>query len=151
MIAVIRIRGRVDASKKIKDTLNMLRLKEVNNCVVLPEEPTYLGMLEAAKDWIAYGKINQETFLEMIKKRGRLEGRGKLDEEALKKLGFKSFEDLAKAVFEGKVRLNKLDSFNPVFRLTPPSKGHKSIKEHYPEGSLGNWGEKIGELLNKMI
>jgi large subunit ribosomal protein L30 len=151
VLAVIRIRGKVNVNKKIEDTLKMLRLNNVNNCVIVPEEPTYLGMIEKCKDYIAYGNIKYETFFEMLKKRGRLIGDKRLNEENVKKLGFQSIEDMAKQIFEGKIKINKIEGFNPVFRLTPPSGGHKSIKEHYPHGSLGNWGENINDLIIKMI
>ena len=40
----------------------------------------------------------------------------------------------------------------PVFRLTPPSKGFKkSIKQQYPNGEIGYRGEKINELILRMI
>lgn len=38
-----------------------------------------------------------------------------------------------------------------VFRLTPPSKGHRPIKSPYPKGACGYRGEKINELLERMI
>ncbi len=40
---------------------------------------------------------------------------------------------------------------NIIFRLTPPSKGHKPIKSLYPKGACGYRGEKINELLERMI
>ena len=52
MYAVIRIRGSVNVRKEINDTLDMLKLKSVNNCVVLPETSVYLGMIRKAKDYI---------------------------------------------------------------------------------------------------
>ena len=37
------------------------------------------------------------------------------------------------------------------FRLSPPSGGHKPIKLLYPKGACGYRGEKINELLARMI
>jgi len=51
----------------------------------------------------------------------------------------------------GKIKLKDLEKIEPVFRLTPPSKGFKSIKEHYPKGDLGYRGKEINELLKRMI
>ena len=39
----------------------------------------------------------------------------------------------------------------PVFRLNPPSKGYKSVRKFFPKGDLGYRGEKINELLKRMI
>ncbi len=151
MIAVIRIRGRVGVRRDIEDTLKLLRLKRVNHCVVVPETPSYLGMIKKVKDYVAYGKINFETFLELLKWRGRLEGDKRLTEEEVKKLGFDSIEDLARKLYNGEIKFKDVPKLKPVFRLRPPKGGHKSIKEHYPRGSLGNWGEDINKLLEKMI
>jgi len=38
----------------------------------------------------------------------------------------------------------------PYFRLHPPRKGIKS-KLHYPKGVLGNHGEEINKLLERML
>ena len=62
MFAVIRVRGRVKTPRKIEDTLKMLRLKAVNNCVLMPETPSIKGMLQKALillflSWIIWEKI----------------------------------------------------------------------------------------------
>lgn len=151
MYAVIRIRGKVGVRKKIEDTLKMLRLKAVNNCVVVPETPDCKGMIEKVRSYVTYGIINFDTFLSMLKKRGRLVGDKKLTEENVKDLGFNSIEEMGKAIFDGKVKMKEITKLKPVFRLTPPSKGFKSIKEHYPKGDLGYREEKINELIERMI
>ncbi len=151
MYVVIRIRGTVGVRKKIEDTLNMLRLKAVNNCVILPETPDFKGMISKVKDFVTYGIIEFDIFLEMLKKRGRLIGNKRLTEENVKELGFKSIEELAKAIFEGKVKMKDIPSLKSVFRLTPPSKGFKSIKGHYPKGDLGFRDKEINELIERMI
>lgn len=152
MYAVIRIRGRVGVRKEIEDTLRMLRLKRVNNCVLVPEDPSFKGMLEKAKDYITWGEINRETLIALLKKRLRLKGGKRVDEKVLREItNFNSFEEFASALLEGKVKLKNFEKLNPVFRLTPPSKGFKSVKEHWPKGDLGYRGEAINELLERMI
>ncbi len=151
MLALVRIRGKVNRNSKVEDTMKMLGLESVNTCAVVPEEPTYLGMVEKVRDYIAYGKVSYEVFLKMLKKRGRLLGDKRLDDESAKKLGFKGVDDFAKAVFEGKVRINQIEGVYKVFRLSPPSKGHISTKDHYPNGALGDWKDGIGKLLESMI
>ena len=72
MYAVIRIRGSVGVKKEINDTLDMLKLKSVNNCVVLPETDVYLGMLKKSKDYITWGKIDKKTFTKLLEKRSNV-------------------------------------------------------------------------------
>ena len=88
----------------------------------------------------------------MLRKRLRLLGDKRVDEKVLKETtGFNSFEDFASALIEGKVRLKDFKKLKPVFRLTPPSKGFKSIKQHWPKGDLGYRGKEINELIKRMI
>lgn len=72
MYAVVKVRGSVKVRGDIKDTLKMLRLKSVNNCVVIPESKTYLGMLKKAKDYITWGKIDKKTLFKLLEKRGKV-------------------------------------------------------------------------------
>lgn len=149
MFAVIRIRG--EAKREVEDTLKMLRLKKLNNCVILPETPDFKGMLQKVKDFVTWGEIDKDTLVELLKKRLRT-GEKRVDEKVLKELtNFDSFEGFASALIEGKVKLKDFEKLNPVFRLTPPSKGFKSVKEYYPKGDLGYRGKAVNELIKRMI
>ncbi|MEM5793856.1 MAG: 50S ribosomal protein L30 [Candidatus Aenigmatarchaeota archaeon] len=150
MLAVVRIRGK--ARKEIEDTLQMLRLKRVNNCVILPENDSFKGMIQKVKDFVTWGEIDRETLVELLKKRLRTLGDKRVDEKVLKEItNFDNFEDFASALLEGKIKLKDFEKLKPVFRLTPPSKGFKSVKEHFPKGDLGYRGKEINELLKRMI
>lgn len=152
MFAVVRIRGTPGLPKKVRDTLKMLRLKAPNNCVIVPENESYKGMLKVVKDACTWGEIEKDTLVELLRKRLRLKGNKRLDEKVLKEItGFNTFEEFADALLEGKVRIKDFERLSPVFRLTPPSKGYKSVKEHYPRGDLGYRGKAINELLERMI
>jgi large subunit ribosomal protein L30 len=152
MFAVIRIKGRVETRKKIEDTLQMLRLKHINNCVLVPETEDYRGMLSKAKDFITWGEINKETLVKMLEKRLRAEGDKRVDKKVLKEAtGFDSFEKFADELIASKIKIKNFEKIKPVFRLTPPSKGFKSVKDAYPKGDLGYRKEEINELIERMI
>lgn len=152
MFAVIRIRGSAGISKGLKDTLKMLRLEAANNCVLLPETEDYRGMLQKVRSVVTWGEIDKNTAIAMLKKRMRLSGDKRVDEKVLKEItGFDSFEKFADALISGKIKIKDLEQIKPVFRLTPPSKGFKSVKEFYPAGDLGYRGKEINELLKRMI
>lgn len=153
MFAVIRLRGSSEIDHKVGDTLAMMRLKSANNCVLLPETPDVKGMLQKAKDRITWGEVSKETLAKMLEKRLRRKGDDKrVDSKVLKELaGFDSFGNFADAVIEGKIKLHKQENLQPTFRLTPPSKGFKSITESYPRGDLGYRGKEINELVERMI
>jgi large subunit ribosomal protein L30 len=129
----------------------MLRLDAINNCVVVPERADYQGMIEKVKDVVTWGEIDKEILVEMLKKRMRSKGGKRIDESNLKSITNYNYESFAEAMLEGKIKLKDFNQLQPVFRLTPPSKGFKSVKEYYPKGDLGYRGKEINELIARMI
>ncbi len=152
MYAVVRLRGGVKTRQDIRDTLSMIHLDRINHCVILPETPNYQGMIRKAKDYVAWGTVNPETLAQMLKNRGRLEGRKALTEDYLgKNTEFKSINELAKAVCEGKASLNHVPRLKQVFRMHPARKGLRGTKRNFLEGGdLGFHGIEINSLLNRM-
>ncbi|RLE86635.1 MAG: 50S ribosomal protein L30 [Thermoprotei archaeon] len=153
LLAVIRIRGQPDRRPEERKTLELLRLRKRFHCVLVPDTPSIRGMLKVVEYVVTYGEIDKETLALLLERRGRLTGNRRLTPEYLKSIGFNSFEELAEALLEGKVRVKDLPEMKPVFRLHPPSGGFKgSVKKHYREGGeLGYRGPAINELLKRMI
>lgn len=151
--AVVRLRGQVNIKPKIKDTLNFLNLSKVNHCVLIPEEKSFKGMLQVAKDYITWGEINEETLLELVEKRGRLPGDKLLSNEFIKKeTDFDDIKKLSKALMDGKISYKDIPQVKPLFRLNPAKKGLRSIKRSYVnKGSLGYRGNSINDLIKRMI
>jgi large subunit ribosomal protein L30 len=152
MLAAIRIRGRTGVKGDISDTLDMLRLTRINHAVIIPDTPSYQGMLLKAKDYITWGEIDQETLTKLINHRGMLPGRVPVTEDIVKEnTDFKSVEELSQALLDSKVQVDET-GLKPVFRLHPPRKGYRSTKRAYSEkGSLGYRGEDINQLISRMI
>ncbi len=155
-VAVVRIRGTVNVRKDVADTLKLLRLHKPHHAVIIPLTQSYKGMLLKAQNMIAWGEIDFETFLKLLKKRGRVIGNKRLSDELVRELSkgkFSSVEELAKAIWERKVSFKDILWLKPVFRLHPPRGGYRgSIKKSYQTGgSWGYWGENINQLLEKMM
>ena len=139
-LAAIRIRGLTEIRTKIEDTLKMLRLYKKNYCCVLPNNPIYAGMLKKAKDYVTWGEIDEQTFNMLIEKRGE-EFKGR-ETDSKKKIVYNDFF----LVDNKKIK--------KYFRLNPPRKGfeRKGIKHSFKEGgALGYRGEKINELIRRMV
>lgn len=68
MIIALRVRGRTGINRDIADTLDMLRLTRINHAVLMPDTPSYQGMLQKSKDYITWGEIDQETLTQLIEK-----------------------------------------------------------------------------------
>ena len=151
--AVIRVRGTVNVRHDIKKTLQMLRLHRVNHCVIVEENETFKGMLQKVKDYITWGELDKDTLVELIKKRGRLIGDRPVDDEYIKSsTPYKSVEEFAEAILDGKIRYRDLPDIKPVFRLSPPRKGYEGIKRAYSVGgALGYRGKDINDLIKRMM
>ena len=141
ILAVIRISGMVDVKKDIAETLDRLRLRRKYACVLIPRNKNNEGMLKKVKFYIAYGEIDKNTLVKLIKERAKsIEG----DKNKIKI----NIEEVADHILKGK----KLSDFKlkPFFRLHPPRKGIKS-KLAYPKGVLGNNGKDINKLIERML
>jgi len=151
-ILVIRIRGGVNATMRVEDTLKMLRLDRNMASTLLDDRPEYKGMLQHAKDYITWGEPTVETVRVLLEKRGKQVGDDPISEDTLKSLGYDSLDALASALCSGNVEFHKLEGVKPFFRRRPPKKGVKrTVKRHYrSRGELGPRGEAINELAKRM-
>ncbi len=71
MIAVIRIKGIVGLDKDVNDTFSRLKLERKYSCLVLEEKPELIGMIKKVENFVAYGKIDEETLKLLQEKRGK--------------------------------------------------------------------------------
>jgi len=152
-IAAVRVRGTISAPLQVRETLQMLNLTRNNYVVLIDNRPSFLGMLKTAQNFITWGEVSKETIAMLLEKRGRLSGNKKLTDEYAQKIGYKSIEELAEAIFNCKVEYWKIPDVQPFFKLHPPTKGFKGkIKKSYGAGGeLGYRGDKINDLLKRMI
>ncbi len=141
LFAVIRLKGQVNINKEIKDTMIMLNLKRINNCNLFKKTKVIDGMLKKSRSFITWGEVSKETLEKLLSKRAREQGEKKLDENKSK--------EAANKLLNGS-KLRDLGIKVPI-RLHPAYKGLVSIKQPFPRGDMGYRGEKINELLEKMI
>jgi len=152
-IVAIRIRGTISALREARETLQMLHLNRNNNGVLIDNRPSFIGMLRKVQSFITWGEPTKETLVSLIKKKARTIGDKKATDEYAVKSGFKSLDDLAKAVYECRVTFNDLPDIQPTLRLHPPTKGYKNkIKRSFAAGGESGYrGDKINELIIRMI
>lgn len=151
--AVIRVKGVCKTRSDIKDTLKMLHLTRANHCVIVPDTPTYRGMLQKVKDYITWGEISAETLAKMILIKGRIEGNRKITDEYVRaNTKYQSIYAFAQAVINGEFRYDELKAVKPLFRLNPPVGGYRSVKRVIKDGgALGYRGNEIEGLIEKML
>jgi large subunit ribosomal protein L30 len=144
-IIVIRIRGSVDLPEKVKDTLYLLRLRKKFVAVMLEKNKENMGMISKVKDYVAFGDVDSETIKQLLMKRAKKQGDKPIE------IGGKMLDEFAKKFLENKVNLDEI-KVKPFFRLHPPIGGFKkSIRLPYPKGVLGDHGDKIKDLIIKML
>lgn len=150
LLAIVRIRSLIDRNPDVRKTVDLLKLRKVNTCVIYPDNESIRGMLKVASQVLTYGEIEKQTLIELLKKRGRISGDRALDEAILKKYGYNSLEELADKIFQE----GKIPSFiKPYFKLHPPRGGLKrSIKKYWEQkGELGYRGKAINDLILRML
>ena len=99
---VIRARSDRGVTKKIRDTMAMLNLTRVNHAVLLPETPSYAGMLQKAKDFVTWGEVDAETISTLLKERGRMTGDKPVTDTVVKSGSeYSTVDALAKAIASG--------------------------------------------------
>ena len=152
-IIAVKIRGTIRARKEARETLKLLHLTRNNNAVLVDNRPSFVGMLRAVQGYVTWGEPSKEIVNMLIRKRGRSLGNKRPTEEYLQKIGYKTIEDLADAVFNCRVEYWRLPNVEPTLRLRPPTKGFKgNIKKGFRSGGeLGYRGEKINELIKRMV
>jgi large subunit ribosomal protein L30 len=150
-IAAVRVRGSAGVPQDIKYTLECLRLSRVNYCVIVDDRPSYMGMLNKAKDYITWGPLDKDTLVRILTNRGELVGGKKLTDEYIRKnTAFKSISDFAEAFMKFKAELKDIPGLRPFFRLHPPRKGYGGIKRSYTEGGALGPRDEIKSLLYRM-
>lgn len=131
----------------------MLNLVRNNHAILIDDRPSFAGMLKTVRNFVTWGEASKDSVGLLVKKKGKLGGNKKLTDEYAQTVGVKSLDELAEAIFDGRVEYWNLPKIQPVFRLHPPSRGFKGkIKRSYSAGGeLGYRGENINGLIKRML
>jgi len=149
---VVRVRGSIHSKHEIGETLRFLHLSRPNHATVLPEEPSFRGMLTRVQGYVTWGEVDEATVGLLLASRGRLpDGKplggadGKAGAPGAPELGA-----LAKSVLAA--GLPRAEGIRPLFRLRAPKGGWRSTKKPYTlGGALGYRGKAVNELVRKML
>lgn len=153
MRALVQVRGEVDMSQGVRDTISMLNLGQVNHCTFVPETDTYTGMVTKVNDWVAHGQPSEEIVAQLLRTRGEPEqDQGDIDDEwVAENTEYDSIDGLAAALVAEETTLRE-QGLSPTLRLHPPRGGHDGLKHPTKEGGqLGkHTTEEIDSLLTTM-
>ena len=124
---VVRISGTADVPYWATTTMNLLKLEKKHRAVIIPEIDNTIGMLRKVQHYVAWQELDVETAKELLDKKARKSGYKKITPEDITALGYKSVDELASALAEGKTSLTKLKPLKPWFALNPQDMASKEV------------------------
>ncbi|MFB5631578.1 MAG: 50S ribosomal protein L30 [Nitrosopumilaceae archaeon] len=149
---VVRIRGQADVPHWATNTMKLLKLEKKFRATIIPAKENTLGMLNKIKHYISWQEIDISTTKELLDKKGRKAGYKKITSEDLSEIGFKTMDELASSLTEGKSTLSKLKPLKPWFALSPPKQGFKrSTKRLYDQKGVLGHNKELTTLVRRMI
>jgi large subunit ribosomal protein L30 len=153
MEALVQIRGEVNISGDVQDTLSMLNLHAVNQCTLVPETDAYRGMITKVNDYVAHGEPSADAVATIVRRRAEpIDGSADVDDEwVATNTDYDGVAALATALVDEETTLREV-GLAPSIRLHPPRGGHEGIKHPTVEsGQLGKHStEEIDRLLEAM-
>ena len=149
---VVRIKGQADVPHWANTTLNLLKLEKKYRAVILPVKENTAGMLKKIQHYISWQEIDTKTTKELLDKKGRRTGYKKITSEDISQAGFKTIDDLAVSLSEGKISMSKIKPLKPWFALSPPKQGFKrSTKRLYGQKGILGHNKELTSLVKRMM
>ena len=149
---VVRIKGQADVPHWANTTLNLLNLEKKYRAVIIPVKENTVGMLRKVQHYLSWQEIDIETTKELLDKKGRKSGYKKITGEDVSKAGFKTIDELATSLSEGKTSMAKIKPIKPWFALSPPRQGFKrSTKRLYGQKGVLGHNKELTTLIRRMM
>lgn len=161
LVFVIRVRGIIGVSPKVKKILQLLRLRQLHNGVFVRVNAATIKMLRLVEPFIAYGYPSLKTIKDLIYKRGfgKVSGQriplshNTVVSAALGAEGMECVEDVIHEIVTVGPNFKAASNFLWPFKLSSPKGGFRGkMLNHFNEdGACGQQMEKINVLIKKMI
>jgi len=149
---VIRIKGQPDVPYWANTTLRLLKLEKKYRAIILPVKENTDGMLKKIQHFVSWQEVDLPTTKELLDKKGRRSGYKKITTEDISEAGFKTIDELATSLSEGKTNMTKLKPLKPWFALSPPRQGFKrSTKRLYGQKGILGHNKELTTLVKRMM
>lgn len=160
-LLVVRIKGINKVPPKEKKIMQLLRLRQINNAVLLKNNKAVMNMLRSVEAYVTYGFPSHQTIRALIYKRGY----GKINrqriplsnnavvETGLGKYNIKCVEDLINEIWTFGEHFRAANNFLWPFKLNSPTGGLVSKRHQYMDrrGDQGPRDVFINELIGNML
>jgi len=149
---VLRIKGQADVPYWATTTMKLLNLEKKFRATILPAKENTLGMLKKIQHYVSWQEIDISITKELLDKKGRKAGYKKITSEDLSDIGFKTMDELASSLTEGKSTLSKLKPLKPWFAMAPPKHGFKrSTKKLYGQKGILGHNKELITIVRRMM
>jgi len=109
-------------------------------------------MLKKIQHYVSWQEVDLPTTKELLDKKGRRSGYKKITTEDISKAGFKTIDELATSLSEGKINMTKIKPLKPWFALSPPRQGFKrSTKRLYGQKGILGHNKELTALVKRMM
>lgn len=160
-LLVIRIKGINKVPPKEKKIMQLLRLRQINNAVLLKNNKAVMNMVRRVEAYVTYGFPSHQTIRALIYKRGY----GKINrqriplsnnqvvETGLGEHGIKCVEDLVNEIWTFGEHFKEANNFLWPFKLNSPRGGLISKRHQYMDnrGDQGPRDVYINGLVEQML
>ncbi len=136
---VIRIKGQADVPYWANTTLRLLKLEKKYRAIILPVKENTDGMLKKIQQFVSWQEVDLPTTKELLDTKGRRSGYKKITPEDISKAGFKTINELAVSLSEGKISMTKIKPLKPWFALSPPRKGFNEVNKTFVWSTGNSW------------
>ncbi len=161
LVFVIRVRGIIGVSPKVKKILQLLRLRQIHNGVFVRVNAATIKMLRLVEPFIAYGYPSLKSVRDLVYKRGYGKVNGQrvplssnaVVQAGLGEHGVQCIEDIVHEIFTVGPNFKAVSNFLWPMKLTSPRGGFDGKKlNHFNEGgACGQQGDKVNKLIKKML
>jgi len=157
---VVRIRGIMGVSPKVKKILRLLRLRQIHNARLVKLTPPMSKMLKLVEPYVTYGYPTLKTIQMLVYKRGYASVRGQrlritdnaIIHKHLKGYNVVCMEDIIHELYTCGKNFKWVNKFLWPFKLNSPRGGYVKKRVHFTEGGdAGNREQYINKLIRKMI
>jgi len=160
VLVIVRIRGIAKVPPKQRKVLQLLRLRQIFNCVFVKFNKPMVNMLRLIEPYIAYGYPSLKTIRGLVYKRGNLKVNGqrvRITDNKQVKAKFNNdavvcVEDIVNQIYTKGKHFQAVTNGLWPFKLSPPKGGMRKKRIHFIEGGdFGNRETLINKFLNRMI
>ncbi|CAD8057204.1 unnamed protein product [Paramecium sonneborni] len=160
LILVVRIRGINTLNPQVRQTLRLLKLRQLHNAAFVRVNKATIEMIRKVEPYVTYGYPSRTVIKNLVYKRGYAKVNGQripitnnnVVEQQLGKFGIHCVEDLIHEITTVGPHFKEANRFLWAFKLRGPRGGFIAKRRSFiNQGDWGNREDLINDLVKRMI